>query len=86
MTLDDIDRKILKELHFPHSLGLLYSAFTYFLGFKVNSEPFELLAKSLPNSVLAKHKDSLFQIEALFFLVLTRSSLASEYTCREIDR
>ncbi len=29
--------KILKELHFPHSLGLLYSAFTYYLGFKVNS-------------------------------------------------
>ena len=30
--------KILKEIHFPHSLGLLYSAFTYYLGFKVNSE------------------------------------------------
>ena len=29
--------KILNELHFPHSLGLLYSAFTYFAGFKVNS-------------------------------------------------
>ena len=29
--------KIIKEMHFPHSVGLLYSAFTYFLGFKVNS-------------------------------------------------
>ena len=29
--------EILKEIHFPHSLGLLYSAFTYYLGFKVNS-------------------------------------------------
>jgi hypothetical protein len=36
-------------------------------GFKVNSEPFELLAKSLPNSILAKHKHSLFQVEALLF-------------------
>ena len=26
-----------KEIHFPHSLGLLYSAFTYYTGFKVNS-------------------------------------------------
>ena len=29
--------KIQKEIHFPHSLGLLYSAFTYYIGFKVNS-------------------------------------------------
>ena len=35
--------KILKELKFPHSLGLLYSAFTYFLGFKVNSGEYKLM-------------------------------------------
>ena len=35
--------KILKELRFPHSLGLLYSAFTYFLGFKVNSGEYKLM-------------------------------------------
>ncbi len=35
--------EILKELHFPHSLGLLYSAFTYFLGFKVNSGEYKLM-------------------------------------------
>jgi carbamoyltransferase len=34
---------ILKELHFPHSVGLLYSAFTYYLGFKVNSGEYKLM-------------------------------------------
>lgn len=34
---------ILKELRFPHSLGLLYSAFTYFLGFRVNSGEYKLM-------------------------------------------
>lgn len=37
------DIKILKELKFPHSLGLLYSAFTYFLGFRVNSGEYKLM-------------------------------------------
>ena len=35
--------KIEKEIHFPHSLGLLYSAFTYFTGFKVNSGEYKLM-------------------------------------------
>ena len=35
--------KILHELRFPHSLGLLYSAFTYFTGFKVNSGEYKLM-------------------------------------------
>ncbi len=35
--------KILKELRFPHSLGLLYSAFTYYLGFTVNSGEYKLM-------------------------------------------
>ncbi|MES1160774.1 MAG: carbamoyltransferase N-terminal domain-containing protein, partial [Bacteroidota bacterium] len=35
--------KILKELRFPHSVGLLYSAFTYYLGFKVNSGEYKLM-------------------------------------------
>lgn len=34
---------ILKEMHFPHSIGLLYSAFTYFLGFRVNSGEYKLM-------------------------------------------
>ena len=35
--------EILKELRFPHSVGLLYSAFTYYLGFKVNSDEYKLM-------------------------------------------
>jgi carbamoyltransferase len=35
--------RLLKELHFPHSIGLLYSAFTYFTGFKVNSGEYKLM-------------------------------------------
>ena len=35
--------EILKSLHFPHSLGLLYSAFTYFTGFRVNSGEYKLM-------------------------------------------
>lgn len=34
---------LLKELHFPHSLGLLYSAFTYYLGFRVNSGEYKVM-------------------------------------------
>ena len=34
---------IKKEIHFPHSLGLLYSAFTYYVGFKVNSGEYKLM-------------------------------------------
>jgi carbamoyltransferase len=37
------DLKILNELHFPHSLGLLYSAVTYYLGFKVNSGEYKVM-------------------------------------------
>jgi len=37
------DFEILKTIHFPHSLGLLYSAFTYFTGFKVNSGEYKLM-------------------------------------------
>ena len=35
--------KIIKELEFPHSVGLLYTAFTYYLGFKVNSGEYKLM-------------------------------------------
>ncbi|HTB13803.1 MAG TPA: carbamoyltransferase [Bryobacteraceae bacterium] len=35
--------EIIKEIHFPHSLGLLYSAFTYYTGFKVNSGEYKLM-------------------------------------------
>ncbi len=37
------DLEIKKEIHFPHSLGLIYSAFTYYTGFKVNSGEYKLM-------------------------------------------
>ena len=37
------DLNIVKEIHFPHSLGLLYSAFTYYTGFRVNSGEYKLM-------------------------------------------
>ena len=40
---DKGDIKILKEMEFPHSVGLLYSAFTYYLGFTVNSGEYKLM-------------------------------------------
>ncbi len=39
----DNNLDILKEIYFPHSLGLLYSAFTYYLGFKVNSGEYKVM-------------------------------------------
>ena len=39
----DKNLEIKKEIHFPHSLGLLYSAFTYYTGFKVNSGEYKLM-------------------------------------------
>ena len=35
--------EMLREIHFPHSLGLLYSAFTYYTGFKVNSGEYKVM-------------------------------------------
>ena len=49
------DLTLLKELHFPDSVGLLYSAFTYFTGFKVNSGEYKLMGLA-PYGV-PKYKD-----------------------------
>jgi carbamoyltransferase len=40
---EDNNLKIHREIHFPHSLGLLYSAFSYYLGFKVNSGEYKVM-------------------------------------------
>ena len=40
---EDREIRLLNEIKFPHSLGLLYSAFTYFLGFKVNSAEYKVM-------------------------------------------
>ena len=44
-----------------------YQVLARAFGFKVNALPFELLAKAVPLSILAKHKNSIFQLEALLF-------------------
>jgi len=55
---------ILKEIHFPHSLGLLYSAFTYFAGFKVNSGEYKLMGLAPYGEPVYQNviKDHLIQI------------------------
>ena len=40
---DGENLEILKEIHFPHSVGLLYSSFTYYIGFKVNSGEYKVM-------------------------------------------
>lgn len=58
------DIKNLKNLNFPHSLGLLYSSFTYFLGFKVNSGEYKLMGLAPygnPNSIKTKEYISIIK-------------------------
>ena len=47
--------KMLKEIHFPHSLGLLYSAFTYYTGFKVNSGEYKVMGLAPYGSPIYKN-------------------------------
>ena len=57
--------EIKKEIHFPHSLGLLYSAFTYYAGFKVNSGEYKLMGLAPYGSPIYedKIKDNLIHIK-----------------------
>ncbi len=57
--------EIKKEIHFPHSLGLLYSAFTYYTGFKVNSGEYKLMGLAPYGTPIYedKIKDSLIDIK-----------------------
>ncbi len=74
------DLKILKELHFPDSLGLLYSAFTYFLGFRVNFGEYKLMGLAPYGNIqdeqtkdfIQKIKDELIDIKADGSLSLKR--------------
>ena len=45
----------------------LYRIIARYFGFRVNTEPFEILASSLPNKIIKKHADNRFQVEALLF-------------------
>ena len=54
--------EILKELRFPHSVGLLYSAFTYFLGFKVNSGEYKLMGLAPYGDPVSEQTDRFAEI------------------------
>ena len=68
---------IKKELHFPHSLGLLYSAFTYFTGFKVNSGEYKLMGlapygdpiyeKKIVDNLIDIKEDGTFKLDQSYF-------------------
>jgi carbamoyltransferase len=69
--------QMLKELHFPHSLGLLYSAFTYYTGFKVNSGEYKVMglapygepkyAQLIFDHVLDLKRDGTFRLNQDYF-------------------
>ena len=66
-----------KELHFPHSLGLLYSAFTYYIGFKVNSGEYKVMglapygepkyAKLIFDNLVDLKPDGTFRLDQSYF-------------------
>ncbi|MBI5164403.1 MAG: hypothetical protein HY985_10935, partial [Magnetospirillum sp.] len=69
--------EIHKELHFPHSLGLLYSAFTYYTGFKVNSGEYKVMglapygepkyAQLILDKVIDVKEDGSFWLDQSYF-------------------
>ena len=71
------DLKIVKEIHFPHSLGLLYSAFTYYTGFKVNSGEYKIMglapygepryANLIKEKLITVVEDGSFQLDMSYF-------------------
>ena len=71
------DLKVLKEIHFPHSLGLLYSAFTYYTGFKVNSGEYKVMglapygkpiyANLIKEKLITVADDGSFQLDMSYF-------------------
>jgi carbamoyltransferase len=69
--------EIIKEIHFPHSLGLLYSAFTYYTGFKVNSGEYKVMglapygaprhAKTILDHLIDLKPDGSFRLNQDYF-------------------
>ncbi len=69
--------KVLKEIHFPHSIGLLYSAFTYYTGFKVNSGEYKVMglapygepryADLIKDKLISIASDGSFQLDMSYF-------------------
>ncbi|MFM7672960.1 MAG: carbamoyltransferase, partial [Candidatus Fonsibacter sp.] len=88
---------IVKEIHFPHSLGLLYSAFTYFLGFKVNSGEYKVMGlapygeprfrKIILDNLIDVKEDGSFQLNMDYFnyatgLTMTNSKFAKLFNIK----
>ena len=80
--------EIVKEIHFPHSLGLLYSAFTYYTGFKVNSGEYKLMGlapygepkykKLITDNLIDIKDDGSFKLDQSFFEYSTGLKMISK--------
>jgi carbamoyltransferase len=79
--------EIKKEIHFPHSLGLLYSAFTYYTGFKVNSGEYKLMGLAPYGSPIYEDKvkelvdlkeDGTFRLNQEYFNYATGLTMTNE--------
>jgi carbamoyltransferase len=79
--------KVIKEIHFPHSLGLLYSAFTYYTGFKVNSGEYKVMglapygepkyADLIKEKLIKISLDGSFQLDMSYFDYCTGLSMTN---------
>ena len=81
------DLEIKKEIHFPHSLGLLYSAFTYYTGFKVNSGEYKLMGLAPYGNPIYEEKvkqlidikdDGSFRLDQKYFNYATGLTMTNE--------
>jgi len=79
--------EIKKEIHFPHSLGLLYSAFTYYAGFKVNSGEYKLMGLAPYGNPIYEDKikqlidlkeDGTFRLDQKYFNYATGLTMTNE--------
>lgn len=80
--------EIKKELHFPHSLGLLYSAFTYYIGFKVNSGEYKVMGlapygkpkyvKKIFDNLIDFKKDGSFRLNMKYFNYCTGFTMTND--------
>ena len=83
----DNNLDIKKEIHFPHSLGLLYSAFTYYTGFKVNSGEYKLMGlapygnpiyESKIKQLIDIKKDGSFRLDQKYFNYATGLTMTNK--------
>ncbi len=79
---------IKKEIHFPHSLGLLYSAFTYYTGFKVNSGEYKLMGLAPYGNPIFENKirklidikeDGTFRLNQKYFNYATGLTMTNDH-------